>query len=217
MVAPQTICCGYCCIQYFSQNSIQQYCTRMKIYRKEYREWKTGKDFFCIDVEVDRPPPEPPPIQEDDIGWIAFFPVASQTGTISTLGSLPVVGKFGKFNNSFSVAGQAEPISSSMSRHTVVRVYIVARCAQVSINLTICDQATAGPQVLEEEANINFLTRKLSRWFNLSQLIIIYLLKLLLQPPLLGGHLRITLLLTSGPTRLFGLKVIGICICKKVC
>ncbi|CAH9136259.1 unnamed protein product [Cuscuta epithymum] len=78
------------------------------------------------------PPPEPPPIQEDDIGWIAFFPVAGQTGTISTLGSLPVDGKTDKFNNSFSVAGQAEPIWSSMSRHAAVRVYFVAGLANMS-------------------------------------------------------------------------------------
>ncbi|CAH9120389.1 unnamed protein product [Cuscuta epithymum] len=78
------------------------------------------QDFFCIDIEGDRPPPEPPAIQEEDIGWIAFFPVAGQTGTISALGSLPVAGKTGKFNNSFSVAGQAEPISSTTSRHIAV-------------------------------------------------------------------------------------------------
>ncbi|CAH9127704.1 unnamed protein product, partial [Cuscuta epithymum] len=51
-----------------------------------------NQDFFCIDIEANRPPPEPPPIQEDDIGWIAFFPVAGQIGTISALDSLPVTG-----------------------------------------------------------------------------------------------------------------------------
>ncbi|CAH9146812.1 unnamed protein product [Cuscuta epithymum] len=85
-----------------------------------------NQDFCCIDIEADHPPLEPPPIQEDDIGWIAFFPVTGQTGTISALGSLPVDGKTGKFNNSFSVDGQAKPISSSMSSHTAVQVYIVA-------------------------------------------------------------------------------------------
>ncbi|CAH9131972.1 unnamed protein product [Cuscuta epithymum] len=83
--------------------------------------------------EADRPPLEPPTIQEDDIGWIAFFPVTGQTRTISAAhGSLPVARKNGKFKNSFLVAGQAEPISSSMSRHTAVRVYIVAGLANMS-------------------------------------------------------------------------------------
>ncbi|CAH9136451.1 unnamed protein product [Cuscuta epithymum] len=91
-----------------------------------------NEDFFCIDIEADRPPPEPPPIQEDDIGCIAFFPVAGQTGTISALGSLPVAGKTGKFNNSFLVVGQVEPISNSMSRHNAVRVHIVAGLANMS-------------------------------------------------------------------------------------
>ncbi|CAH9140990.1 unnamed protein product [Cuscuta epithymum] len=48
------------------------------------------------------------------------------------IGSLAVARKTGKFNNSFSVAGQAEPISSSMSRHTAVRVYIIAGLANMS-------------------------------------------------------------------------------------
>ncbi|CAH9071843.1 unnamed protein product [Cuscuta europaea] len=39
--------------------------------------------FFCVDIEMDHPPREPPSFQEDEIIWIAFFSVAGETRTNS--------------------------------------------------------------------------------------------------------------------------------------
>ncbi|CAH9074557.1 unnamed protein product [Cuscuta epithymum] len=86
---------------------------------------------FCINIEANRPPPEPPPIKEDESEWIAFFPVVGYTEIISALGSLPVAGKTGKFNKSFSVACQTGPISSSTSSQIAGRVYTVAELANI--------------------------------------------------------------------------------------
>ncbi|CAH9076060.1 unnamed protein product [Cuscuta epithymum] len=90
-----------------------------------------NQDFSCINIEVDHPPPEPSPIKEDGSEWIAFFPVAGEIGTISALDSLPVAGKTGKFNNSFSVAGRTGPISSSTSSEIAGRVYIIVGLANM--------------------------------------------------------------------------------------
>ncbi|CAH9118916.1 unnamed protein product [Cuscuta europaea] len=80
--------------------------------------------FFCDDIETNRPPPEPPPFQEDEIIWVAFFSAAGETGTNSTVGSLPVAGETGIFKSSFD-----NDCDRSRSSQSTGRVYFFAELA----------------------------------------------------------------------------------------
>ncbi|CAH9078177.1 unnamed protein product [Cuscuta europaea] len=80
--------------------------------------------FFCSHIETDRPPPEPSSFQEDEIIWISFFLLVGETGTNSTVESLPVAGETRMFKSSFD--NYCDRSRSSLSAD---RVYFFAGLA----------------------------------------------------------------------------------------